>query len=193
MPKTVLFDEQEVLTKAMMLFWKKGYHNTSIGDLVDHLGINRSSIYNSFGGKKQLYHKAFEFYQTSNSKGLKHFLSTQTDIKATIRMMFQKIISDDHNDIDCKGCFMVKTTVELLPHDKELQAALTAHKQKMEAVFLDLLQKGVERGQISAGKDLKTIAKVLYTFMNGIRVIGKTRPPQEELMAEVEMVLSLLN
>jgi len=55
MPRVKLFDEKEVLTKAMNLFWKQGYAATSIRDLVNHLGINRASLYGTFGDKEQLF------------------------------------------------------------------------------------------------------------------------------------------
>ncbi|MEL6975424.1 MAG: helix-turn-helix domain-containing protein, partial [Bacteroidota bacterium] len=63
MPRTKQFDEKEVLKKAMELFWEKGFHATSIQDLVSHLGINRASLYDTFGGKDELFNTAFESYR----------------------------------------------------------------------------------------------------------------------------------
>ena len=54
MPRVKQFNEDEVLNKAMELFWKKGYNATSMQDIVDYLGINRASLYSTFGGKKNL-------------------------------------------------------------------------------------------------------------------------------------------
>ena len=59
MPRTKQFNEEEILKKAMELFWEKGFHATSIQDLVAHLGINRASLYDTFGGKEELFKKAF--------------------------------------------------------------------------------------------------------------------------------------
>ena len=77
MPRTKAFDEQEVLEKAMELFWKKGYYATSIQDLVNHLGINRASLYDTFGGKKKLFLHTFSHYRTVNTQGVKDFLEGQ--------------------------------------------------------------------------------------------------------------------
>ncbi len=193
MPKEKLFNEQEVLEKAMHLFWQKGYYNTSMKDLVDHLGISRSSLYNTFkGGKKELYDKALALYRTSNDQGFGEFLAQIEDIKQGLRMIFQKIIEDDANDDDCKGCLVVNTTTELVPEDKTSQAVVTEHKSQMEDIFYQLLQKGVDKGQISKDKDIKTIARLLYTLMSGLRVVGKTKPPFQESMASVDAVLSLI-
>ncbi len=193
MPKEKLFDEQEVLEKAMHLFWQKGYYNTSMKDIVDHLGISRSSLYNTFKrGKKELYDKALALYRTSNDQGLGEFLAQIEDVKVGLRMIFQKIIEDDMNDEDCKGCLVVNTTTELVPEDKKSQEVVTEHKDQMEDVFYQLLKKGVDKGQISEDKDIKTIARLLYTLMSGLRVVGKTKPPLQESMASVDAVLSLL-
>ena len=63
MPRTKQFDEKEVLKNAMELFWEKGFHATSIQDLVSHLGINRASLYDTYGGKDELFNTAFETYR----------------------------------------------------------------------------------------------------------------------------------
>ena len=47
------FDQEVVLDKAMQIFWEKGYEKTSMQDLVDHMGIHRRSIYDTFGDKHE--------------------------------------------------------------------------------------------------------------------------------------------
>lgn len=49
------FDENVVLQKAMELFWKQGYEKTSLNDLVEHMGIHRRSLYDTFGDKHTLF------------------------------------------------------------------------------------------------------------------------------------------
>ena len=61
------FDPEIVLKRAVDLFWKKGYANTSLNDLVEHLGINRFSLYSTFGDKKTLYITALNYYIDNNS------------------------------------------------------------------------------------------------------------------------------
>ncbi|OUS31149.1 TetR family transcriptional regulator, partial ['Osedax' symbiont bacterium Rs2_46_30_T18] len=56
------FDPEAILLLAVELFWQKGYANTSLNDLVEHLGINRFSLYSTFGDKKNLYHQALNYY-----------------------------------------------------------------------------------------------------------------------------------
>ena len=64
MARKIEFDRDEALKKSMILFWEKGYENTSMQDLVTTLEINRFSIYNTYGDKKALFHQALEYYRT---------------------------------------------------------------------------------------------------------------------------------
>ncbi len=193
MPRVKLFSEEEALEKAMMIFWKKGYHDTSIQDLVDYLGINRASLYDTFGGKKKLFDSVFEYYRKSGNEGLREVLNSQDNVKETFRMIFRHVIEEDMADPDNKGCLVANTTTELLPQDTELKSVITRHKESVEKIFYDFLLLGVDRGEISAAKDLKTMASLLYTLLTGLRVTGKTRPDQKESMASVDAVLSLLD
>ncbi len=190
MPRAKKFDEKEVLQKAMLLFWRKGYHDTSIADLIAFLGSSNASIYHTFGGKRQLYLRAFQWYREINYEGLKVFLSTQEDTITGLRGVFQKIISDDCQDPDGKGCFIVNTTIELVPMDAELERIIAGHQRKTEALFRGFIERGQNRGQISADKNSQTLASLLYTLMTGLRVMAKTKPKLQESFATVETVLA---
>lgn len=193
MPKAKLFDQKEVLQQAMMLFWEQGYYNTSVQDLVSHLGISRSSLYDTYGGKKQLFYSAFELYRTSNQKGLANFLSTQEDVRVGLRKAFMKLVTDDFEDPACKGCLIVNTSTELLPLDDKLTQDIAQHNKRMETIFYDFLKRGVQGGQIAESKDLQTLSRVLYMTITGIRVLGKTSPKPEDTMAAVDAVMMLLD
>jgi TetR/AcrR family transcriptional regulator, transcriptional repressor for nem operon len=193
MPRIKLFNQEDVLTKAMELFWKKGYHPTSIQDLVNHLGINRASIYDTYGGKKELFNKAFHQYRIANVEGITNFLNKQSSVKAGMRKLFEMAIQESVNDKDRKGCFVVNTTTEMIPGDDEIQAILEENKNTFENVFYKFLLSGEHKGEIVKGKDLKTIANLLFTLYNGIKVVAKIQPNQKDLLESVDVALSLLD
>jgi len=193
MPRTKTFDEQEALQKAMHTFWKNGYHATSMQDLVDAMGINRASLYDTFGGKKALFDKAFELYRATNTAEVKRFLERQKSVKEGFRQLFAMAIKESQSDTGRKGCFVVNVTTELLPGDEALQGVLQANKAAFTEVFYEFLQQGVERGEIEGGKDLRAIATMLFTLYNGIKVVGKIPGQGEELQASVEAALGVLS
>ena len=81
MPRTKQFCEIETLEKAVELFWNKGFHATSMQDLVSHLGINRASLYATYGDKSDLFKKALCAYTKSNGDMLKNMLAAETHRK----------------------------------------------------------------------------------------------------------------
>ena len=193
MPRTKCFKEEEVLKKAMELFWKKGYHATSIQDLVDFLGINRASLYDTFGGKKALFEKAFALYRDTNTHLTRQFLAKEANTKEGFLKLFTIAVQQIIEDKDNKGCFVVNTTTEMLPLDKSLKKTLSANKATFEDIFYQYLQKGEQEGQIKKGKNLKAIAQMLFTVYNGLKVVGKTQQKEEALMPAVHAALSVLD
>jgi len=176
----------------MEIFWKKGFHATSMQDLVDAMGINRASMYDTFGNKQQLFELAFERYRASNTARIKQFLESQSSVKAGIRTLFKNAIKESCSDTENKGCFVVNITTELLPGDERIKDMLQANKMAFEQAFSEFLQKGVKNGEIPEGKDIKAIARMLFTLYNGLKVVGKIPGKQEDLMASVEAALGVL-
>lgn len=192
MPKVKQFDRQEVLIKAMMLFWKKGYHATSIQDLVDYLSLHRGSIYDTYGGKKKLFDLAIKNYTSQNYLFLCDSLTSDMNVRQTFKNFFRMIIQADIDDEECKGCFVVNTTTDLLPADSDLSEIILNYKKQIVKKFHDLLQKGVESGEISSSKNIKMLSELLYTLMTGLRVVSKTGSTKNESLETVDAVLSLL-
>lgn len=193
MPRVKLFDENEVLTKAMNLFWKQGYSATSVQDLVSHLGINRASLYDTFGDKNQLFKKSFELYRNTNLEGVMHFFETRPNVKIGFSELFHTAIQNDILDEDNKGCFVVNSTTELIPNDKSLLLILEKNKRDFEKVFYNYLRKGQGSGQLNTKLDLKSLATLFYTIYSGIRVVSKIRPDKKESTDSINIALSLLD
>lgn len=193
MPRVKLFDENEVLAKAMNLFWKKGYAATSVQDLINHLGINRASLYDTFGDKEQLFKKSFELYRKNNIEGLKQFFDSQKNVRKGFERLFENAIEEAVNDQDRKGCFVVNTTTELVPNDDSIEVILENNKSDFENMFFEYLQKGKEAGQIKTDKDLKSIAALFYTLYNGLRVVSKVQPNAKNLTDTINIALSVLD
>lgn len=193
MPRVKLFDENEVLIKAMHLFWKQGYTATSVQDLVSHLGVNRASLYDTFGDKEQLFKKSFELYRKSSIKGITVFLQSRTNVRVGFSELFNVAIEEAILDKDRKGCFVVNITTELIPNDESLLKVLETNKRDIESLFYEYLKKGQENGQLNASKDLKSISSLFYTLYNGIKVVSKIETNKKELTNSVNLALSLLD
>ena len=193
MPRVKLFDKNEVLNKAMELFWKKGYHATSIQDLVSFLGINRGSLYDTYGGKKELFDKAFQLYRTNNSNGVTAFFESQNEVKKGFRNLFEMGINETITDKDQKGCFVVNTTTELIPGEEEMLKTIQENKKIFEGIFYAFLLKGQQSAEIPKSKNIKNISSLFYTFYNGLKVVAKVETNPKVLMNSVDEILLLLD
>src|ERR1700733_11617740 len=103
MARTKDFDEAEVLNKAVCLFWHKGYNGTSMQDLVDALNISRSSLYDTYVDKRNLYLKALAFYQEAGATRLTDVLASNKPAKAKIRQILELVTDDLLSDKQHKG------------------------------------------------------------------------------------------
>ncbi len=192
MPRERNFVEDEVLEKAMYLFWKQGYNATSIQDIVEHLGINRASLYNTFGDKHELFKKSFDHYRNKNVAVLKNFLGEYSDVKSGLKALFHQAVIQSAADKNQMGCFVVNTATEMIPGDEEIQKILKNNKETVERVFLEYLEKGKAENQFSEPRNLKAYASLLFTLYNGLKVVSKIDPAGEEQSAAIDSVLSLI-
>jgi TetR/AcrR family transcriptional repressor of nem operon len=193
MPRTKTFDEKEVLKKAMNVFWKKGYNGTSMQDLVDNLGVNRASIYATYGNKEALFQKTFEQYQRDSHEAVLHLLDTYNSVKDGLSALFHWAVDDTLTDDDRKGCFAVNIAGEIQPGDVDLRKKLLDNQNFMVGVFKSYLKRGQDKGEISMDKDLDALAMYLYTLSNGVRVVAKVENDRDKLDRMLKSALSVLN
>lgn len=193
MPRVKNFDETEILEKVMDFFWEKGYHATSMGKLVKDLGVNRASLYDTYGSKGELFTRALTHYMNTNSKRVKVFLSEYDSVKEGLETLLKNSIRAIFADKDRKGCFVVNCTTELTIEDQKTQQMLTQNRVMFEQLFLDYLQKGVESGELDRDKDWRSVASYLFTFYSGLNVISKINTSEEELLGSLDVALSVLD
>lgn len=193
MPRTKQFNEQEILNKAMELFWEKGFHATSMQDLVDHLGINRASIYDTYGGKKELFDKAFQNYRDISYQTLTDLVETEPVVKKGFEKLFRMAIADVKSESAQRGCFVVNTITELVPGDALLKEKLKQNSSNAEKLFAGYIQKGMKDGQIDEAKNAEAMAFTLFTLYSGLRVLAKVEENEQKMVEMVQVGLSILD
>src|SRR4051794_15823962 len=107
------FNREQALHKAMEAFWSRGYEATSIEDLVKHMGINRQSLYDTFGDKHALYLQALERYREVESRKLFELLERRSPVKLVLRQLFTGVVERSLSGAERRGCFMSNAMSEL--------------------------------------------------------------------------------
>jgi TetR/AcrR family transcriptional repressor of nem operon len=174
MARTKDFDESEVLNKAMNIFWLKGYNATSMQDLIDGLGISRSSLYDTYQDKHTLYLKALQSYQCANSGNFTEIINGSLPAKETVKRLLLYVVDNLLNDESKKGCFMVNAEVEVGLHDKEVSNMIQKNDQYVEDAFYAVIKKGQDSGEITNPQDARALARFIFNTIKGIQVTAKS-------------------
>ena len=185
MARTKEFSEDQALDKAIEIFWHKGYNGTSAQDLVTHLGLSRSSLYDTFGDKQKLFVKALNKYQNDNYVKVKEMLDTSANIKEALTVIFKLAVVESLEDRITKGCFMVNSAVELAMHDNEIAKIVSSNQKTMEDVFYTAVKKGQEAGQISTHNDARTLARFIFNTYSGIRVLARAGEKDKQVYDDI--------
>ena len=186
------FEREEVLDKAMDLFWRQGYEATSIQDLVSYMGINRGSIYDTFGDKHQLFLAALERYLDNVSQKLQKLENSPTGI-AAIREFFLELLESRTGEKGTQGCMITNSTVELILDDPHTASRIQSQLARMEKAFYQALTRAQAQGEIRPQHNLHALARFLVSSAHGSAVIAKTAPQKEVLEDIVNVTLSVLN
>jgi len=185
------FNRDETLSKAMSVFWQKGYKATSMKDLVDEMGIQPGSIYNTFGDKHTLFIESIKHYgEVVTSNTIKVLNDGESPVD-NITKFFQDMISRPY-DKRCIGCFVVNSVVELASHDEETAEVVNGILKKIENAFYDCLQKAQELGEISQKSNIKAFASYFASSTHGLLVTGKSAAGRQQMKDIVDVTLSTL-
>jgi TetR/AcrR family transcriptional repressor of nem operon len=193
MARTKDFNENEVLDKAICLFWRKGYSATSMQDLVDGLGISRSSLYDTYGDKHTLYIKALESYQNDASGKVCSIANSDTSAKETIKKLLEFTTDGLLNDEEHKGCFIVNAEVEVAPNDAQVSRMICQNDQQIEDAFYMVIKKGQESGGITSSQDARALARFIFNNVKGMRVTAKSTADRAVFDDIIKLTLAVLD
>jgi len=193
MGSTKQFDEEQALQCAMEQFWAHGYEATSMQDLVDRMGINRGSLYDTFGDKRNLFIRAFESYGRQYREQVLDKLERHPSPRQAIYDLFRGLLDMSATEQGRRGCFMVNTALELAAHDKEIGVLVKKRLQGLEALFKRLIVRGQALGEISKDHDPNALAAHLLSVQLGIRVLMRAWPERRLLQDIVGAALAVLD
>jgi len=187
MPRIKMFNEQEALEKAMLLFWEKGYTATSLTDLTQSMGISKGSFYDTFHGKHDLFEKVFEIYRATMLDKLKGILDSETDVKQGMRKLMTFTVEEAFNDEQHKGCFAANVCSELGGRDDYMGSILRDHNSNVRTIIANYLSNDPRLA------NPEQLAGFFLTVLTGINQEVKVQRDKNKLLQTVEMSLHLLN
>ncbi|WP_193183516.1 TetR/AcrR family transcriptional regulator [Nisaea sediminum] len=186
------FDRAEVLENAMRAFWRRGYEATSVQDLVEATGINRGSMYDTFGDKRGLFQAAVQHYISSVSTERLKKVSEAEHPVTGIRAYFEGLVEFSVGDGRELGCLITNSVVELAPHDAVIGETLRKSFARVEDTFYRALLRAQQAGELVAGQDIRALARFLTATTNGLRVLARADADVATLRDVVDSAMSVL-
>jgi TetR/AcrR family transcriptional repressor of nem operon len=185
------FDEAAVLDATIECFWSRGYEATSVKDLVDSTGITAASLYNAYGDKRGVFRVAFDRYV--ENRVLERLRRCEAlPPRQAIGLFFDEILSRSLNDVECKGCMLVNSALEMAPHDPEFRERVADALARIETFFLQCIDAGQVDGTVTRSQPAEILARHLLGVLMGVRVLARARPERTLLEGVIVPALGLL-
>lgn len=193
MPRKKQFAVDDVKKKAMRTFWDQGYRGTSMQDLVETMGINRASLYDTFGDKYALFIDTLHNYNDSYAKPFFARLRRTNSPRQAIIALFDEICDGISKGEEQNGCYIINTALEMSPHDAKVSKIVNRTFSYVEKNFFrKLIERGQASGEISKSVIPATTSRTLLNVLIGLRVLSRNRPEKALLNSVRDQVQTLL-
>jgi AcrR family transcriptional regulator len=180
----------------MRTFWANGYEATTTDDLCAATGLGRSSIYNAFSSKHELFRRALlRYVETTTTAQLALVEDERRSPVERLRALFTAVIDGEvatRRDGRSLGCLTVNTTVELAGRDPEAAAILERDTERRIAALRLAIGAGQRAGEITSGRDPEALARYLTAVIGGMRVAGQGGASRADLQSIADAALDAL-
>jgi AcrR family transcriptional regulator len=182
------FNQEDALESALQVFWSRGYEGASMSELVEALGINKPSIYATFGNKEALFHKALAKYIAGPVAFVGEAMNEPTAKQVAEKFLKGAVefFTDKSHPL---GCMVVQGALTCGQGSQLIQQELTAHRQRLERSFKERFDLAKTQGDLPPNVDSSDLAKYLTTIHQGMSVQATSGASKNELLAVVEFAL----
>ena len=185
------FDEDEVLERGMQIFWTQGYEGTSLRDLLAAMGISKSSFYETFGCKRDLFLRSLDHFHQVHAVPAVAKLDAGVPARTAVAEIFALLIDRAVNQK--RGCMFGSSAVELAHCDPEIRERAAAGIGVVEDTFFKLLDRGKRAGELARACDARKLARSLTATFYGLQVMGNANVSQRILRDVISAALAELD
>ncbi|WP_111707063.1 TetR/AcrR family transcriptional regulator [Lutibacter citreus] len=177
------YNEEEVIEKAMYLFWKNGYENTSVRMLEKEMGINQFSIYASFGSKQGVFLESIKSYNRKTKEMFEKLKNSNKGVEDIKEFFYESVGISGFRGTQ-KGCFVTNTYNEFAEsEDKMIKEQIVSFMDKLKEVFIEKLK-------MDPTKDEETVLKqanYLLLAKHGLAAASRVND-RKEIEDYIEMI-----
>lgn len=191
-PRPRAFDTDRVVGACVEQFWDSSYASTSTEELCESTGLSRSSLYNAFGSKRDLYLRAIERYSADRATERSGFAERAESGAAALGAFMRAVLDDQWRDPDRRACLGINACIEIGPHDGEITRALERNAAEFDETITVLLVRGQGDGTIDDRRTPTELAWLIHTMLDGLQVRGRVHADRAEIDRCLETLLGLL-
>ena len=185
MARQLEFDRGEALARAVDAFWQMGYEALPALEIAQAMGVAKSSLYNTFGSKKNLFIESLNHY-ADNQRSKVCAGSKSENVAVLLRQILLEAASDNNAG---RGCLLVNTAAEFGARDSEVRQHVKAGFDGMRDSFSTLIRAGQGAGHFNPDVDPYRYAIILVTGIAGLRVLAKSGFSGVDLDPAIENML----
>ncbi|HET8817832.1 MAG TPA: TetR/AcrR family transcriptional regulator [Pseudidiomarina sp.] len=182
------FDKEEALGKALDLFWRNGYEGTSLSDLTKAMGINKPSMYATFGNKEQLFLQAIDLYEKRPEAYFYSAMQQSTAYlvtQALLRGAAERMANADHP----QGCVIIQGALACSEASATIKEELIKRRLDGQLALQERFEKAKQDGDLPQHVNAITLAAYIGTVLQGMSVQANNGASVEDLNAVADMVL----
>ncbi len=187
------FSEDEALNRALDVFWEKGFEAASLGDLTAAMGISKSSFYETFGSKHDLFVSSIERYKDTTLAMAVRILESDIPAREAITQVFDYAIKTVFEDGDRRGCFLGNCAVETAASNREVAEEISDGFNRFETAFRRAVERGQAAGEISDRQEPIALARFLGNNIGGMRIAAKAGADRRHMEDIVRIVMAALD
>ena len=184
------FDPERALLKAMSLFWRLGYENTSVEALLREMGVARQSLYDTFGDKRALYLKALSFYRDRTNGAMQRMLEGSPSVKGGFARLLYGLAAETR-ELHERGCLLLSANLQRDPKDVVVSNFLRDNQARVEAIFDSALRRAQKKGELPAKEDTKALARFFVVTIQGMRAIARLHSDRKALEQVARIALAV--
>jgi TetR/AcrR family transcriptional regulator, transcriptional repressor for nem operon len=186
------FDPQLALQKAMEVFWCRGYEATSLQDLLTAMDISKSSFYQAFGSKHEVFERCLLLFRQRQVGQMTKALAQSPSAKDFLRSMLQSAAREAATCNSPKGCLIMNTATEFSGRDAVISGLVGEGARQFADVFQKAIERAQSAGEIDPAKNAEVLSRYIVTTISGLKTMAKAGMPATAIDDVAEVALSAL-
>ena len=186
-PRT--FEIDDVLDRAMLTFWEKGYEGTSLADLLEATELSKSSLYETFGNKRKLFIRTIDHFRATRLTQIEAVLDGRLSAIDGIRKLLTMQGEHSRPTNARQGCYLGKCAVDCAPRDTDVTKRVDAGMSTIRSLFAREVERGQAAGEISNQPNAASVGELLTATFYGLQVMSSAGASRPMIARTIESVL----